>query len=625
MGRLPRLSILVFLPLVAGLALGANTPSAQAHAWLVKSKPSSGEVVQSGPVEVLLWFSEDIEIQFSQVEVVNSSGQRVDNNDFHTHSTKAQPGITMQLGVPDGTYTVIWDVLSAVDGHRTKGSFSYYVGAPDVAPPADGGGASVSLSSGPPKWLEVVVRWLNFAAMALLIGAAAAPFLLLPAGFDKLAEDSDEDEAAELASVALVRVSALGAALLVVIGSVLLLWLQAWAAGGSATASSALGDVLTNTRFGDIWFVRIALAGAALLFSMLVFRGDSAPWWQPIWAPQNTMWAALLLAALAIPITTSLNSHAAAADTSNLETLVDWVHLVAAGVWIGGLVQLLLAAALVAPYVSDRAGLLGALVRRFSLIALPSVTVIVATGAVQSISRLGGVKDLVHSDYGYTLLVKLVLLAPLMGLGAINLLIIGPRFARLARERAKDILASFLPWEGRFRLALLAEIALAVGILAATAVLTNTAPPLGSASADLQGQITRNASGQALGSVVADDLQVTAWVDPGQPGVNEINVLINDLNGDWRDVERVLVRIKSLDRDIGESEEEGRPIHPPVHFIATTSQISLPGKWQLTVIVRREGLFDTRAEIPITISAPAIPTASIPAGATTTPSPSPGP
>lgn len=550
----------------------------------------------------------------------------MDNNDLHDHGNQANPGITMQINVPNGTYTVIWDVLSIVDGHRTKGSFPYFVGAPDVAPPVDGGGPGISLSSGPPKWLEVVVRWVNFAAMALLIGAAAAPFLLLPAGFEALRDDGQEDEDAELSSAALVRVSALGAALLVVVASLLMVWLQAWAASGSAVSLSAAGDVLTGTRFGDIWFVRITLAGVALLFSMLSLRVADPPWWRSILAGPNTAWLALLLAALAIPVTTSMNSHAAAEGTAKLQTMVDWAHVAAAGVWIGGLVQLLLVAAVIAPYVSDRAAFLGGLVRRFSLVALPTVGLILGTGVVQSIDRLGGVKELVDSDYGFTLLAKVLLLLPLVGLGALNLLVIGPWFLRFARERAKELLARLPAWEGRFRLAVTTEVVLAAAILVATAILTNTPPPRGAAGTLDSGTITTtNPTGQALGTAQVDDLDITVWADPGQPGINEINVLLTDLNGDWRDVQKLIVRFTNLDQDLGESEEEARPIHPPVHFIATTTQMSLAGRWQVEVIVRREGLLDTRAEIPIDIVAPATPSASPSVSGASTPPASPSP
>jgi hypothetical protein len=95
------------------------------------------------------------------------------------------------------------------------------------------------------------------------------------------------------------------------------------------------------------------------------------------------------------------------------------------------------------------------------------------------------------------------------------------------------------------------------------------------------------------------------------------------LNGDWRDVQKLILRFKDLDQDLGESEEEARPIHPPVHFIATTTQMSLPGKWQVQVIVRREGLLDTTAEIPIDITAPGAPSGSPAASTEATPPASP--
>ena len=585
--------------LLVGLALGAKAPSAEAHAWLDHSRPAVGEVVQTGPPEVLLWFNENIDIAFSYVQVLNSSGERVDNDDFHIHSRKDQPGVTMQINVPDGTYTVIWDVISVVDGHRTKGSFAYFVGAPDSAP-GDSDAATISLSSGPPRGLEVAVRWLNFIAMALLIGAASAPFLVLVAGFDALEDDSENDDA-EMDAAALVRLTAFSAAVLILIGSGLSLWLQVWSAGGSATATSAVGNVLSDTRYGDIWFVRIALAGVALLFSMMVFRGSEPPWRWSILARENTAWVALVLAALMLPVTTSLNSHAAATGDASIQTYVDWAHLVAGGMWVGGLIQLLLVLAFITPYITDRPAFLGSLVRRFSLVALPTVTFLVATGTVQSINRLGGIGQLVDSDYGYTLLVKLILLSPLVALGAVNLLVIGPRFTSFARERAKEMLSRLPSWEWRFRLTVLAEVALAAAILFVTALLTNTPPPREAQGVDTFETITTNPGNTPLGTAIVDDLDITVWADPGKAGINEVNVLINDLNGDWKDVQKVIVRFTNLDQDLGESEEDAKSIHPPVHFIAATTQMSLAGKWQVEVIIRREGLLDTRAQIPITI------------------------
>src|SRR5437867_2501478 len=140
-----------------------------------------------------MWCSEDLEISYSHAQVIDATGKRWDNNDFYIHTDAKQPGITMQPNLPDGAYVAIWDVLSAVDGHRTKGSFTFFMGVPSAAPSAaviqaSGGDAS---TGGPPGALQVGIRWLNFAAMAVLIGAAAFPFLILTAGLKRLSSDVD--------------------------------------------------------------------------------------------------------------------------------------------------------------------------------------------------------------------------------------------------------------------------------------------------------------------------------------------------------------------------------------------------------------------------------------------------
>jgi methionine-rich copper-binding protein CopC len=86
LGRALRLSGISVLALLAGLVLRGQTPSAEAHAWLERSQPNSGEVVQAGPPEILMWFSEEIDVKFSHAQVVNSSGERADNDVAH-HGT----------------------------------------------------------------------------------------------------------------------------------------------------------------------------------------------------------------------------------------------------------------------------------------------------------------------------------------------------------------------------------------------------------------------------------------------------------------------------------------------------------------------------------------------------------
>ena len=65
----------------------------------------------------------------------------------------------------------------------------------------------------------------------------------------------------------------------------------------------------------------------------------------------------------------------------------------------------------------------------------------------------------------------------------------------------------------------------------------------------------------------------------------------------------VVVRYKYVDRNLGENEDFAQPFHPPTHYTLSTSQLSLAGKWEVEVIVRREGLLDARATFDLDVPA----------------------
>ena len=96
-------------------------------------------------------------------------------------------------------------------------------------------------------------------------------------------------------------------------------------------------------------------------------------------------------ARFALPLTTSLNSHAAA-ERSKTEMYVasDWLHLVAGSIWIGGLLQLVLLTPVVLSLTERRASFLAGLIPRFSLVAMGSVAVVVATGRIPVVELPAG-------------------------------------------------------------------------------------------------------------------------------------------------------------------------------------------------------------------------------------------
>ena len=120
----------------------------------------------------------------------------------------------------------------------------------------------------------------------------------------------------------------------------------------------------------------------------------------------------------------------------------DAVHLLAAGVWLGGLVPLAVLLRRCA-LSADPAHLTLARqsVRRFSALALVCVSALIVTGAFNSWSLVGGFPQLFGTAYGKLLLGKLALLVPLLALGAANLLRIKPRLNRQTAASDKPITA----------------------------------------------------------------------------------------------------------------------------------------------------------------------------------------
>jgi hypothetical protein len=143
-------------------------------------------------------------------------------------------------------------------------------------------------------------------------------------------------------------------------------------------------------------------------------------------------------------------------------------------------------------------------------------------------------------------------------------------------------------------------------VLAATALLTNTSPPGSAQGGDSSVSQPTSAVPTPTadsGFFFADDLSVSVWADPGMPGANQVNVLVIDQEGDKEEVQKVLVRFRYVEENLGVSEAEALPLHPPSHFVADTTDLSLPGKWEAEVIVRREGLLDARGKVQLEIGA----------------------
>jgi uncharacterized membrane protein/mono/diheme cytochrome c family protein len=288
------------------------------------------------------------------------------------------------------------------------------------------------------------------------------------------------------------------------------------------------------------------------------------------------------LSALALlPI--SLGSHSAALDV--VSGLVDWLHVLMMGAWLGGLVQL----ALVLPgqvrrlAEPERGAALAAVVGRFSALALPAVVLLALSGAYAAAAQVGAPVGLTDSLYGRTLLAKSALFLPMLLVAALNLLWVGPRLAVRARRREPAG-----PFTRRFRIFVTVEAALGLGILLVVGVLTNLAPPRDLAPSGLF-------SRPVVQSSAAGDIRVDLAVKPARPGVNEIALQLTTADGrrPFAPAAPPVVRARPVDQPLGEVEVLLQSIGPG-RYSARGPYLSVPGAWQLTVSVGRPGQPDLK-------------------------------
>jgi len=95
------------------------------------------------------------------------------------------------------------------------------------------------------------------------------------------------------------------------------------------------------------------------------------------------------------------------------QTVITWIHLVSAAIWVGGSIFLgvVLAPILKTMYTSheERIRLMIRVGRRFNKIAVPSLLILIATGIYNSKNILNDPEFLLSTDYGLYLIVKILL------------------------------------------------------------------------------------------------------------------------------------------------------------------------------------------------------------------------
>lgn len=461
------------LPLALAVAVGlvlATPRLALAHLHLRHSVPAAGAVLDTVPGEIRLVFTEAPQLSVSSIRLLASDGSALPLGALFidpdsANELVAKIPVERLLG---GRYTVVWRTASA-DGHPMEGRFDFTIAAGAIglvtaapAPPSSEPSAAspessaqrAALSAAQPTELDIespiyiAVRWLGYAALLGLIGAVVFALFVAPR------VPSIEADAVRGAA----RVAVVASAVLVVA------WVARLVAQSYALRGAGIGAIVQGTTWGHAWIVGAAAALVALGASVLAQRGEN-----------RAGWVVAAIAALAAAVSLPLSGHAVATPRlSALAVTADALHILGAGGWLGTLLVTVIAGIPVT--LRGERGTRGreasALVNAFSPVALWCAAFLVATGVVAAWLHLGSLPALWQSRYGQILLIKLAAIVVLLVVAFINWRILRPALGTDAATK-------------RIRGSAITEVALAVLVLAVTAVLVATPPPTEAESAAL--------------------------------------------------------------------------------------------------------------------------------------------
>jgi putative copper export protein len=317
----------------------------------------------------------------------------------------------------------------------------------------------------------VFARWLSFAAIIAVVGVAVFRMLIIPAATAR----GDATRVAPFVQRATQRAATLG--LIAGAAALIAALLRLYAERAVIGTGIAVGTILQSS-WGRAWLAQFAIAVIACIAFALARRSNGG-------SRINAAWIVAALAAIALGATPALSGHAiAAAEYRGLSVTLDVVHVLAAGGWLGGLFALAIIGVPVA--LAGRAGmehtgaqpgeqrgdgisLVARLVAAFSPIALVLAGTVIVSGGIAAWLRVGSLPLLFSSDYGTVLLVKLGFVVLVIAGGAFNWLRMRDALARPGT--AQSALDTFhrSAW---------AELTAAMLVIAATAVLVATQPPV---------------------------------------------------------------------------------------------------------------------------------------------------
>ncbi len=496
------------------IILVSLVPFASAHPFTLDTIPAQSSNAPAGTSQVIIFYSEELEIEFSSLKVFDNNGNQIDNRDTSYYEDEKSLIVTT-APLEEGIYTVASKVLSKVDGHLVPSAFVFGIGDVTVSD-IDVDNSELIF------YPEAGARFPGLVGQTIILGAAIASIVI----WGTQRKDFIKTELGNLEAAYKSKFFAIIGigAITVLASNILMLIIQTLRLETSAIET-------LQTSFGMTWSVRMGITISLLVAWFVLERRKKLAIKSQI---------LILAISLILVATTTMIGHGAASEQIGA-IILDYVHNVVAAAWIGGVIFFAFA---LLPILS---GLKEEYCEKMSLLLLPkfSIMIVIALGIVIISGPIlmwfleSNVSTIVESTYGKLIIAKIIIAAIMIGIGGYH------QFG--TQRRAERNLGSKIRVHKKLRRTLKAEVVLGIALLGVVALLTNGTLPAG----EIQ---SADAGGTDYGLVTVEFAESTKfYVDifPFTSGVNSIKVMATDLqDGPISDLDGIKVKISNPEKNI---------------------------------------------------------------------------
>ncbi|MFL5625319.1 MAG: copper resistance protein CopC [Ktedonobacteraceae bacterium] len=436
--------LFIALPLALGLAFFLPG-TVSAHAILLRSEPAKDAVLNTPPQQVRMWFSEDLNPAFTTAVVVNANNQQVDQRDAHISSSDSKEmDVSLRPNLPPAVYVVIYRTDSADDGHILRGSFIFSVARADGTVPSLNGNSTPGQNvlgggnlsglytgqlDGPTVFNLIMITLVELGAVFWVGAQLWLIFVLQLApehnkGLQEINQQVQErfEQRWSLPTLLVLLIANVG----VLVGQGMLI---TGGQIGAALSPQLLNQLTTSGRFGTYWTMREIVIVVALVVGLYMVVAKRRPR-----AINSILPSINLLLGCLLFIAIAMSSHASAVSSNVVvyAVLIDWLHLLAAALWVGGMLYI---ATIYLPVLrhrssAEQAHSLITLLPYFTPLAIAGVVIMAVTGPFSATIHLNAWQQLLDTAYGRALIVKIILVGALLITSAIHVGYVRPRLRK---------------------------------------------------------------------------------------------------------------------------------------------------------------------------------------------------